>query len=197
MTQDGRYIVRAYRRDEFIVRRIEDKNKYVMRGVIMDCIRAMDYIYSRPELKHDNIFVKGGSMGAYLAITTACLDKRVNLCSAQSPIMADIRNLVTEVDFPIKSIERYIKVKPGLTLNKILDNLDYFDVKNFAPGVKCRLMMSIGLLDTYVPPDNGYVVYNSLSTNKKLYIYKDLGHEASPEYIKLEGEWMHDQFGLY
>jgi cephalosporin-C deacetylase len=185
------------RHDEFVIHHIDDKNKYVMRGVVMDCIRAMDFIFTRPELKHDNIFVKGGSMGGFLAIATASLDKRVNLCSAQSPIFADVRSLVKRVTFPITSINMYLKTQPGLTLDKIMDNLDYFDVKNFAPNIKCKFLMSIGLLDTYVPPTNDYTVFNTMTTNKKIMVFRDYGHDVSPLYIDLENAWMHDQFGLY
>lgn len=185
------------RHDEYVVYHIDDKNKYIMRGVVMDCIRAMDFIFTRPEIDKEKIFVKGGSMGGFLAIATASLDKRVKLCSAQSPIFADIRNLVKRVTFPITSINLYLKTQPGLTLNKIMDNLDYFDVKNFAPDIKCKFLMSIGLLDTYVPPTNDYTVFNGMSTNKKIMVFKDYGHDVSPLYIDLENAWMHDQFGLY
>jgi cephalosporin-C deacetylase len=185
------------RHDEFVIHHIDDKNKYVMRGVVMDCLRAVDFIFTRPELKHDNIFVKGGSMGGFLAIATASLDKRVNLCSAQSPIFADVRSLVKRVTFPITSINLYLKTQPGLTLDNVLNTLDYFDVKNFAPNVKCKFIMSIGLLDTYVPPTNDYTVFNTMTTNKKIMIFKDYGHDVSPLYIGLENAWMHDQFGLY
>ena len=185
------------RGEEFAIHHIEDKNKYVMRGVIMDCVRAMDFIYSCPEFNHDQIFVKGGSMGGYLAIATASLDNRVNLCSAQSPIFADIRSLVTRVDFPINYINMYLKIQPGLTLNKVLSNLDYFDAKNFAPNIRCKFMMSVGLLDTYVPPTNDFVVFNSINTKKRISIFKDLGHDVSPDYINLEQSWAHDEFGLF
>jgi cephalosporin-C deacetylase len=187
------------RHDEFVIHHIDNKNKYVMRGVVMDCIRAMDFIFSRSELKHDNVFVKGGSMGGFLAMATASLDKRVNLCSAQSPIFADVRSLIKRVTFPITSINMYLKTQPGLTLDKILENLDYFDVKNFAPNIKCKFLMSIGLLDTYVPPANDYTVFNSMTTNtnKKIMVFRDYGHDVSPLYINLENAWMHDQFGLY
>jgi len=183
--------------DELIIHHIESKDKYVMRGMIMDCIRAIDFIFTRPELLHDKIFVKGGSMGGLLTMATASLDKRVNLCSAQSPIFSDLRSVIKEVDFPITSINKYIKTQPGLTLEKVMDNLDYFDVKNFAPNIKCKTLMSIGLLDTYIPPSNDYTVYNLLKTNKRILIFKDLGHEVSPKYIELELNWMHDEFGLY
>lgn len=185
------------RHDEFVIHHIDDKNKYVMRGVIMDCIRAMDFIYTRPELRHDNIFVKGGSMGGFLAITTAALDNRVNLCSAQSPVFADVRSLIRRVTFPIKSIDIYLKTQPGLTLDQVMNNMDYFDVKNFAPRVKCNFMMSIGLLDTYVPPTNDFAVFNSMTAKKKIMIFRDRGHDVSPVYTLTELKWMHDQFGLY
>jgi cephalosporin-C deacetylase len=185
------------RHDEFIVHHIEDKNQYVMRGVVMDCLRAMDFIWSRPDFDHNRIFVKGGSMGAYLALATASLDKRVNLCSAQSPILCDIRNLQDEVEFPWRSINTYLKTQPGLTMERILDNLDYFDGKNFAPNVTCNTIMSIGLVDNYAPPNNEYAVYNSLNVNKHIMIFKDLAHDASPLYVKFEDAWMHDEFALY
>lgn len=185
------------RHDEFVIHHIEDKNKYVMRGVIMDCVRAMDFLNTRSEINHDNIFVKGGSMGGFLAIATAALDKRAAICSAQSPVFADIRTLVKRVNFPIKSIQIYLRTQPGLTLNQILDNLDYFDVKNFAPKVKCHFIMSVGLLDTYVPPTNDFAVFNSMTAKKKIMVFKDLGHDVSPLYIQLETSFMHDEFGLY
>src|ERR1700744_3910864 len=43
------------RKQEYIFHKIEDKNKFVLRGAIMDAIRGVDFICSRPELRHDNI----------------------------------------------------------------------------------------------------------------------------------------------
>ncbi|MGZ3755372.1 MAG: acetylxylan esterase [Mucilaginibacter sp.] len=185
------------RHDEFIVRHIEDKDKYVMRGVIMDCIRCVDFICSRPELNHEQIFVKGGSMGAYLALATASLDNRISLCSAQSPILCDVRNLQGRVEFPIKNINRYLETQPGLSWNKILDNLDYFDGKTFAQNIHCKVIMSIGLVDNYAPPSNEYAAFNNINAPKRILVFKDLGHDVSPLYLKLESAWMHDEFALF
>ena len=185
------------RHDEFIARHIEDKDRYVMRGVIMDCIRCVDFICSRPELNHNQIFVKGGSMGAYLALATASLDNRISLCSAQSPILCDVRNLKGRVEFPIKNINRYLDTQPGLSWNKILDNLDYFDGKTFAQNIRCKVIMSIGLVDNYAPPSNEYITFNNISAPKRILVFKDLGHDVSPLYLKLESAWMHDEFALF
>ena len=185
------------RRDEFIFHHVENKDRYVMRGVIADCLRAIDFIYSRPELRHDNILVSGGSMGGFLALATAGLDKRVKLCSAQNPIMCDIRNLVGAVDWPISSFQKYVATQPGLTMDKVLDNLDYFDVKNFAESINCSVLMGIGSLDPFAPPANEYAAFNNIKSDKRMMVFKDLAHEISQAYKELEGRWMRDTFALF
>jgi cephalosporin-C deacetylase len=185
------------RRDEFIFYHIENKEKYVMRGVIMDCVRCIDFIYSQPNLRHDNILATGGSMGGYLALTTAGLDKRVNLCSSQNPILCDIRGLVGEVDWPMTSIKKYVATQPGLTMDKVLNNLDYFDGKNFASNITCPTIMGIGLLDPFAPPTNEYATYNNIQGRKRIMVFKDLAHEISGKYKELEGRWMRDAFALF
>ncbi|MGZ3927687.1 MAG: acetylxylan esterase [Mucilaginibacter sp.] len=184
-------------RDEFIFYHLDDKNKYVMRGVIMDCVRAVDFICSRPELRHDNIEVSGGSMGGFLAIATASLDRRIALCSAQNPILTDIHNLVGIVDWPIIDIQKYVKSVPGLTMDKVLNNLDYFDTKNFATNLTCPTLLGIGLLDHLAPPANEYAAYNNIPSKKHIMIFKELGHEVAPKYKAYEGRWMRDIFALF
>jgi cephalosporin-C deacetylase-like acetyl esterase len=184
-------------RDAFISYNIEDRDKYVMRGVIMDCVRAVDFIYSRKELRHDQILATGGSMGGYLAIALAALDKRITICSAQNPILSDVHNLVGTVEWPIKDIRKYVAGRPGVNFDQVLHNMEYYDTKNFATGVKCPILLGLGLLDPYVPPGNGFAVYNSLNTDKKVMVFKDLGHEVSQKYKDYEGAWMRDTFGLF
>jgi cephalosporin-C deacetylase len=185
------------RRDEFIFYHIADKDKYVMRGVIMDCIRCVDFIYAQPNLQHDNILASGGSMGGYLAIALAGLDNRVNLCSSQNPILCDIRNLVGEVEWPMSSITKFVATQPGLTMDKVLSNLDYYDGKNFAVNINCPSLMGIGLLDPFAPPNNEYATYNNIKSRKRIMVFKNLGHEISIKYKDLEGRWMRDTFALF
>ena len=185
------------RKADFVVNNIEDKNRYVMRGVIMDCIRAIDFIHSRPELRHNDLMVSGGSMGGFLTLAVSSLDKRVTMCSAQNPIMSDVYSLEGEVDWPVRRIKDYIAVKPGLTLQKVLSNLQYFDSKNFAATITCPTLIGIGLLDPIVPPNNAFTVYNTLRVKKKIIIFKDLAHEVDVRYKVYEAGWMNDTFGLF
>ncbi|WP_114938960.1 acetylxylan esterase [Mucilaginibacter endophyticus] len=184
-------------RDAFISYHIEDKNKYVMRGVIMDCVRAVDFIFAQPNLRHDQILASGGSMGGFLSLAVSGLDHRIALCSAQNPIMSDVHNLVGAVTWPINDIRKYCNSKAGVSFDQVINNLDYYDTKNFASRIKCPTLIGLGLLDPFVPPANGYAVYNSLNGDKHMIIFKNLGHEVSVEYKEYEGRWMRDTFGLF
>jgi len=186
------------RRDQYIVYDLEDKYKYYLRGVIMDCERYIDFVCSRPEIDKEKIAVAGGSMGGYTSIATAALDKRVALCAPQNPFMSDVYNMDNGASvWPLQHMKRYVAIRPGLTFDKVLDNLQYFDTKNFATLVKCPVLMGIGLLDPYVPPNNSFAVFNNINAKKKIIVFKDLGHEVGNKYMIYEERWMRDQFALF
>jgi cephalosporin-C deacetylase len=187
----------SVRRDSYIVLGLENKNKYVLRGAIMDCVRAVDFIYSRPELRHDNIIAAGGSLGGFLALATSSVDKRISFCSAANPILCDVRNLVHEVDWPFIDIRKYVNTRPGLTMDKVLNNLDYFDGKNFAVGLKCPTLVGLGLVDPIAPPNNVYTMYNGIKSQKHIILFRDLGHEIGKKFNVYEGRWMRDTFALF
>jgi len=185
------------RRESYIVLNLEDKNKYVLRGAVMDCVRAVDFICSRPELRHDNIIAAGGSLGGFLSVATSSLDKRISFCSAANPILSDVRNLVDEVDWPFIDIRKYVSTRPGLTMDKVLNNLDYFDAKNFGTNLTCPTLVGMGLVDPIAPPNNVYTLYNGIRAPKHLIIFRDLGHEIGKKYAVYEGRWMRDTFALF
>jgi cephalosporin-C deacetylase len=185
------------RKETYITLGIEDKNKYVLRGAIMDCVRAVDFIFTRPELRHDNIIAVGGSLGGFLAVATSGVDKRISFCSAANPILGDIRNLVDEVDWPFIDIKKYVNTRPGLTFDKVLDNMDYFDAKNFASGIKCRTLVGMGMVDNIAPPNTVQTIYNIIPSDKHLIIFRDLAHEIGKKYVIYEGRWMRDTFALF
>lgn len=186
------------RREDYIVDGLEDKNKYIMRGIIMDCLRVVDFVFSRSELSHDRVAVTGGSMGGYLSITTAALDKRVTICAPQNPFLSDISNMDHgAVEWPIMYMKKYTTIIPDLTFGKVLDNLAYYDTKNFAGSITCPVVMGIGLLDPFVPPNNSYAVFNNIKSKKKIFVFKDLGHEVGDKYYRYETLYTRDYFGLF
>ena len=182
-------------KNDFLITGIEDKNSYIYRGVLMDCIRTIDFIYSRPDLDPKAISITGGSAGGFLSLALAGLDHRVTLCAADNPVFSDWRSLVGNRNWPIYDIEIYAKKKSSLP--KVLTTLDYFDAKNFATNIECPILMGAGLLDPLAPPYNTYIIYNNIPGNKIMHVYPDLTHEVTAEHGRFASYWMADHLGLY
>lgn len=183
-------------KEGYLTNDIENRYKYIYRGAIMDVIRGVDFIASRPDLDADNIVCSGASMGGYLSIASSSLDKRITICSAFNPIFSDFRSMTGSDEWPMKNIQAYAKTRRVL-LNKILDNLDYYDVKNFATNLKCNSLMGISLLDNLAPAQNSFVMVNNLTNKNKLFVYPNLAHEVPPTIFGYLSEWMIDVFGMF
>jgi cephalosporin-C deacetylase len=183
-------------REGYLTTDIERKERYILRGAMMDCIRALDFISSRPELDEKNIVCSGGSMGGYFTLAIASMDNRIKICSANNPVFCDYRSLVGSKDWPMKNIQDYGKSR-RIPLNTLLNNLDYYDLKNFAPKVKCKSLIGISLMDNLAPPYNEFVMLNNLTNDNRLRVYPNLAHEVPPSLFKYLSSWMMDEFGLF
>ncbi|RYZ99483.1 MAG: hypothetical protein EOP47_16640 [Sphingobacteriaceae bacterium] len=188
-------VISVANKKDFINLGIEDKNTYVYRGVLMDCIRAIDFACSRPNLDSEAISVTGGSAGGFLALALVSLDNRVTLCSADNPVFSDWRSLVGKKEWPMSDIEAH--AKKDSSLPQVLNTLDYFDLKNFVSNIKCPVLMGIGLLDPLAPPYNSYIMYNNIPGDKIMHVYPDLTHEIPAEHAHFASYWMMDHLGLY
>lgn len=167
---------------DFLTTGVANKEDYIFRGAYMDCVRSIDFLYTRPEVARKNIVVWGSSMGGALSVATAALDKRVKLCAFDLPFLSDCRNYFTLTGFPGDFFKDYA-LKNNIEMDKIYTVLDYFDIKNFARSVKCPAMMASGLFDETCPPAINFAAYNNLrSKEKSFYLMPDTGHTVTAEH---------------
>jgi cephalosporin-C deacetylase len=191
--------------DNYSLVNIEDKEKYIYRGVYMDCLRGLEFLYAHPNLGIDTskIFVEGGSQGGSLALITAALDKRVKLLTIQVPLYADIHDnqaISASYDkqvFPFKVFRKYQSQHSGFTWDKFYNTFDYYDPQNFAPMVKCPVLMGIGLLDLFCPPRCSMALYNHISsTNKEFVCVPNSTHEVNFNYFMFQNLWLREKFRI-
>ncbi len=184
---------------------LEDRDRYIYRGAIMDCIRGLDFLYTHHDLGIDTgrIYVEGGSQGGALGIATAALDKRVKVLTIQVPLYSDIRDTYEisatypEQVFPFKMFRKYHDTHPGYTWDDFYKVFDYYDPQNFAPLVKCPVLMGIGLLDLYCPPRASISMFNHLSTNKKEFVtVANSTHEVDFHYFMFQNNWLREQLRI-
>ncbi|MBW4890885.1 acetylxylan esterase [Mucilaginibacter sp. HMF5004] len=184
-------------REEYISTDIEDKNKYIMRGVLMDCVRLVDFACSRPEIDSTAIYASGASMGAYLALSLSALDKRVTITTASNPVFSNFRDLAVESkSFPIGAVKLYAEDK-GLKMGDLLNTLDYFDLQNFAGNITAPTVVGIGMLDNLAPPTPTTKMFNAIKGNKKLFVFPTMAHEIGADMNGYVGKWVYEKLNIW
>ena len=189
---------------EFNTYNIRDRDKYIYRGVFMDCVRSVDFVLSHPELGLDTkrIVVYGGSQGGTEAIITAALCKKVNSAAANNPVFADFRSIFEsgmkekELVFPMVQFDKFFK-QTRTSQAQALKTLDYYDLSNFMERLECPILIGIGLKDPISPPQTVVEAFNHLKPaikeQSKIYYYPNLTHEVSDLHWLRNFNWLDDK----
>lgn len=150
---------------------ILDPRTYYYRGVFVDCVRALDFLTTRPEVDADAIGVTGISQGGGLSIVVAGLDPRPKVAMSDVPFLCHYRRAVEVTDQrPYSELVEFCRSHPGRE-EQVFRTLSYFDAMNLAPDVTCPTLVSVGLLDMVCPPSTVFAAYNHLTCPKDLKVY--------------------------
>lgn len=181
---------------DYITIGLAKKSTYIYRGAIADCIRSIDFIYTRPELNKSKLVVEGASQGGALSLMVAGLDRRVNLCCPDVPFLSDIDNLLQSAKWVKKAVTNYMKAN-NITLWRAKYNLSYFDTKNFADKITAPVYMSVGLQDWTCPAMTSLASYNKIKSSKSCEIYPKGKHGGGGAvHRKKKFNWIRKQFGM-
>jgi cephalosporin-C deacetylase len=154
----------------------ETENAY--RGIYMDCVRAVEFLLSRPEVDTSRIGVMGGSQGGGLTLVAAglCNDK-IKACSYFDPFPCDTRDHLKIRTMCRKEIINYLNYYNNeCTFEDALDIQDLLDTSGFAGWIKCPAFFVTSLFDDDAPPHMGFSAYNRIKSQKSFKIYPELGH---------------------
>ncbi len=154
-----------------------NKNEYYYRAVIMDCIKAIDFANSRPEIDADKIVIHGISQGGALGMAVCSLDSRPTLAMVDVPSSSNLEVRVEGAYGSFSSITEYLKKYP-YQLEKVYETLSYFDTMNMADKIKCRVFASVALKDNVCPAKCYFATYNRITAPKEIRIYPFNGHEG-------------------
>ncbi|NQT84669.1 alpha/beta fold hydrolase [bacterium] len=160
--------------EDFWIRGLDNKNDYFYRGAFMDCVRAVDFLASRPEVDRKRIAVTGASQGGGLSLITAALDKRISLCAPDIPFLCNYDKYFKASHWP--EMDQWIAAKPDRSWATTLRTMSYFDTLNFASEIRCPVFLGVGLQDTVCPAATIFAVYNRLQGPKEYRVYAHAGH---------------------
>lgn len=162
-----------------MVHNILDHQAYGYRGLYVDACRAVDFVLSRPEVDHDRIGIVGHSQGGSLALTTAALRNDVIICAAAgAPFLAGVMDaLELTRSYPYEEINAYLRQFPDRE-PAVRQTIAYYDAINFAPAIRCPVLISIGLGDDVSPPETGFALDAALTCHAELHAYPRCAHDA-------------------
>lgn len=162
-----------------LVDNILDRNTYAYRGFYVDATRALDFLLTRPEVDAARIGVHGSSQGGALTLTTAALRPDAIACGAAgAPYLCGFMDAAALThSYPYEEINEYLRMYPDRE-QAVRTTLNYFDGINFAPRIRCPMLIHLGLRDDVCPPETGYAVYDALTCEKVLHPYEGSSHEA-------------------
>ena len=155
--------------DRWIDRGIDSKEHYYYRGAFCDVKRAVDFAAGLEKANPERIMAWGESQGGAFTFVSAALDPRIRAIAVSVPFLGDYPDYARIVYWPVHEVMDQAD-KDGISHQDLFAMLRYFDVKNFAPQVKCPVYMAIGLQDPTCPPHTNFAIYNNLGTRDKQYL---------------------------
>jgi cephalosporin-C deacetylase len=170
---------------------ITDPETYYYRGAYVDCVRALDWLCTQPEVDASRIGVMGMSQGGGLTLTVAALDSRPVLAMPEMPYLCHYRRAVDmAVRYPYLEIPEYLRRWPERE-DVVWRTLSYFDNMNLAPRITCPVLMTVGLQDDICPPSSVYAAYNWIQAPKEMRVYPYHNHEMVQAHWETKLAWAH------
>lgn len=170
----------------YLCQGLDSRDHYYMKHVYLGLIRSIDFLTSLPQWDGKNVAVQGGSQGGALSLVAAGLDKRVTLCCANHPALADMaayREKGRTGGYPHMH-------KIGVLSDQAEKTLQYYDVINFARHIQCPVRMTWGYNDNTCPPTTSYAVWNILKCEKHPLITPINEHWTSEATERAHCEWI-------
>lgn len=169
---------------------LDDPYHFYFRRVILDCIRAIDYLCSLPEVDTTRVAMTGSSQGGYLSIMTAALDNRIKAIHANVAGLCDVFGRL--YDRPSGG-PQFLETA-GVN-DRHLRTLGYYDAALAARFVRVPARLGVGFIDAVCPPTTVYAAFNSLNGPKQADDFYTLGHSAPRDYDEQRRKWLLDTLG--
>jgi cephalosporin-C deacetylase-like acetyl esterase len=136
--------------------------------------RAIEFMAARPEWDGKNIFLIGGSQGAFQAFAGAYLDDRVTAIATGVPAGSNM----PEAGWPFSYGE--LDNITQAQRQQQYKNAPYVDNVSFASKLTIPATMTVGLIDNTCSPNGVYAVYNAYQGAKVIFAGPEMPHAQEP-----------------
>lgn len=184
--------IRGKQTQNYNTRNIEDRNSFYYKDVYTGCCRFIDFLCSLPDWDGRNVGVTGGSQGGALTIVTAALRAdRITFLAPFYPALCDLTGFLHQRagGWP-RYFSKYKQARQLQADKRIVDNLQYFDVVNFARMLKAPGFYSFGYNDDTCSPSSVFSMLAEVTAPKTIEITPTSGHWRFAQTNERCMEWM-------
>jgi len=141
--------------------------------IYRNALAAVGALAALPGVDPGRLAACGGSQGGRLTVVVAALDHRIRAGVAAIAHYADVNRIAA--------------LKHGLSAPNFND---WFDIANFAPLVRCPMLLNAGLLDRISPPSSIQNLYLRLAGRREIVYLPNMGHDWSPVFDRKAWRWL-------
>jgi cephalosporin-C deacetylase len=149
------------------------ETSYYLR-MYLSCYRAADYLAHRDDWDGQTLVVMGGSQGGMQSLMTAGFYPKITAALAIVPAGCDMLGPVVgrKGGWP-----QWYACTEGKDPAKVHEASRYFDVANFAPRIKCPVLVGLGLIDETCPAAGILAAVNQIRSPKEVIIIPGAEHQ--------------------
>ena len=177
---------------------LDDRDRFYYRRVYLSCVRANDFLVSRPNWDGKRLLVMGASQGGQLTMATAALDPRVTGLAATHPAFCDVSGELhgRAGGWPHPFMPNPDGTPSAHATPAKIATASYYDIANFARRIRVPGYYNWGYNDETCPPTSAFAVYNEITAPKTLGVTLELGHSYTAEQYDAIAGWITDFLGL-
>ena len=153
----------------------DDRDTSYFLRMYLSCYRAVEYLTQRQDWDGKTLVVMGGSQGGMQALMTAGLHPN-KITAALAIVPAGCDMLGPEVGRKGGWPQWYSNTQ-GKDSERVRQASRYYDVANFAPQIKCPVLVGIGLIDEVCPPAGVLAAVNQITSPKEVILLPQAGHQ--------------------
>jgi cephalosporin-C deacetylase len=163
---------------------------WVFRRMFQDAVVAMRVLEAQSEADEDSLGAMGLSQGGGLAIWLGAWCRQVKTVVADYPFLSAMRWVLSQRvhRYPLKELVEYMDSLP-LGREQVGHVMGYFDTVNHATACKVPTLVTLGMKDPAVRPEQVRAVYDALPGEREL-VEIDFGHDWHPSMVERNREWL-------
>ena len=152
----------------------DDRETSYFLRMYLSCYRAAQYLAERPDWDGRTLVVMGGSQGGQQSLVTAGLHPKITAALAEVPAGCDMLgpDAGRSPGWP-----QWYWSTGTKDPRKVHEASRYFDVVNFAPRIKCPVLIGAGLIDETCPPAGVLAAANRITSPKEVILFPHGAHQ--------------------